>query len=123
VSLAHSFGTYLRGYRDNLLQFVRPAFCTSQIEVPSPQHARNLHTATLLPSGAVLIAGGGDDNSTAELYDPTTGSFSTTGGMEVGRSRHSATLLPGGSVLVIGGGSYVGIASAELYQEKGAFDY
>jgi N-acetylneuraminic acid mutarotase len=78
--------------------------------------ARSLQTATLLPSGAVLITGGGDDNSTAELYDPVTGSFSITGGMETGRSGHSATLLPNGSVLVVGGGSFVGIATAELYQ-------
>jgi hypothetical protein len=63
----------------------------------------------------VLIAGGGDDNSTAELYDPAIRSFSITGGMEVGRSGHSATLLPSGSVLVVGGGQYVGIATAELY--------
>jgi WD40 repeat protein len=82
----------------------------------SMTRARSLHTATLLPSGKVLIAGGGDDNSTAELYDPAIGSFSITGGMEVGRSGHSATLLPNGSVLVVGGGSLVGIATAELYQ-------
>jgi hypothetical protein len=82
----------------------------------SMTEARSLHTATLLPSGNVLIAGGGGDNSTAELYDPATGSFSITGGMEVGRSGHSATLLPSGSVLVVGGGTYVGIATAELYQ-------
>jgi len=78
--------------------------------------ARNLHTATLLPSGLVLIAGGGDDNSTAEVYDPATGNFSITGGMEVGRSGHTATLLPNGSVLVAGGGIFNGLASAELYQ-------
>jgi Bacterial Ig-like domain (group 2) len=82
----------------------------------SMTRARSLHTATLLPSGKVLIAGGGDDNSTAELYDPAIGSFSITGSMEVGRSGHSATLLPNGSVLVVGGGSLVGIATAELYQ-------
>ena len=85
--------------------------------------ARNLHTATLLPSGNVLIAGGGVNNSTAELYDPATGSFSITGGMEVGRSGHSATLLPNGSVLVAGGGIFAGLASAELYQNGSPFDY
>ena len=77
---------------------------------------RSLHTATLLPSGLVLIAGGGDENSTAEVYDPATGSFSITGGMEIGRSGHTATLLPNGSVLVAGGGIFAGLASAELYQ-------
>jgi hypothetical protein len=82
----------------------------------SMAEARSLHTATLLPSGEVLVAGGGDDNSTAELYDPATGAFSITGGMEIGRSGHTATLLPNGSVLVAGGGIFAGLASAELYQ-------
>ncbi len=78
--------------------------------------ARTFHTATLLPSGKVLVAGGGDESSTAEVYDPVTGSFSTTGGMEIGRSGHTATLLSNGSVLVSGGGMFAGLASAELYQ-------
>jgi Bacterial Ig-like domain (group 2)/Galactose oxidase, central domain/Kelch motif len=82
----------------------------------SMAEARALHTATLLPSGNVLVAGGGDENSTAEVYDPATGSFSITGGMEIGRSGHTATLLPNGSVLVAGGGILAGLASAELYQ-------
>jgi hypothetical protein len=82
----------------------------------SMAEARSLHTATLLPSGEVLVAGGGDDNSTAEVYDPATGAFSITGGMEIGRSGHSATLLPNGSVLVAGGGIFAGLASAELYK-------
>jgi hypothetical protein len=78
--------------------------------------ARTFHTATLLPNGNVLVAGGGDDNSTAEIYDPATASFSITGGMETGRSGHTATLLSNGSVLVAGGGIFNGLASAELYQ-------
>jgi Galactose oxidase, central domain len=82
----------------------------------SMTEARTFHTATLLPSGKVLVAGGGDENSTAEVYDPATGSFSTTGGIEIGRAGHTATLLPNGSVLVAGGGIFAGLASAELYQ-------
>ena len=82
----------------------------------SMAEARTYHTATLLPSGKVLVAGGGNENSTAEVYDPATGSFSITGGMEIGRSGHTATLLPNGSVLVAGGGIFAGLASAELYQ-------
>ena len=78
--------------------------------------ARVSHTATLLPNGTVLVAGGGAQNATAEIYDPATGSFTTTGGMEIGRSGHTATLLTNGSVLVAGGGLFVGLASAELYQ-------
>ncbi len=82
----------------------------------SMAEARTFHTATLLPSGEVLVAGGGDENSTAEVYDPANSSFSTTGAMEIGRSGHTATLLPNGSVLVAGGGIFAGLASAELYQ-------
>ncbi len=78
--------------------------------------ARILHTATLLPSGEVLVTGGGVENSTAEIYDPSTSSFRFTGGMEIGRSGHTATLLSNGSVLVAGGGIFAGLATAELYQ-------
>jgi hypothetical protein len=78
--------------------------------------ARSLHTAMLLSSGRVLVAGGDDDNSTAEVYDPAIGIFSITGGMEVGRSGHTATLLPNGSVLVAGGGIFAGLATAEVCQ-------
>ncbi|MBI3667941.1 MAG: kelch-like protein, partial [Acidobacteria bacterium] len=73
------------------------------------------HTATLLPSGKVLIAGGG--NSSAELYDPTTNTFSATGGMTSNRSFHTATLLPNGRVLIAGGSGNSGaaVATALLY--------
>ena len=75
---------------------------------------REGHTATLLPNGMVLVAGGG--SPTAELYDPSTGLFTLTGSMETERTGHSATLLPNGKVLVAGGGSGSPLASAELYQ-------
>jgi hypothetical protein len=75
---------------------------------------RSLHTATLLPNGKVLVAGGNDQNNflqTAELYDPATGSWTATGNLNTARYYHTATLLPNGKVLVAGGGGY----SAELY--------
>ena len=64
------------------------------------------HTATLLPSGKVLVAGGyanGGYLSSAELYDPATGSWSSTGSLGTARSDHTATLLPSGKVLVAAG--------------------
>lgn len=77
---------------------------------------RYLHTATLLPDGKVLVAGGRDSNdqtlASAELYDPSTGTWTTTASMTEARGGHIATLLLNGRVLVVGGG--VG-PSTELY--------
>jgi hypothetical protein len=89
--------------------------------------ARAGHTATLLPDGTVLVAGGGTSPSdtlrSAESYDPRTGSWSATGSMTKARGSHTAILLRDGRVLVAGGGvgiSSSGIeASAELYDPKG----
>ncbi len=89
--------------------------------------ARSWHTMTLLPSGKVLAAGsytsGGrsmlfnpddpesdasdpkDPSAMAELYDPATRTWSTTGSMKLGRYRATATLLPSGKVLLVGGGT------------------
>lgn len=81
--------------------------------------ARDLHTATFLPNGKVLIAGGHDRSGirycSAELYDPVAGTWTTTGPMAVARSEHTATLLPSGMVLVTGGEGNGTTASAELY--------
>ena len=67
--------------------------------------ARGLHTATLLPSGKVLVAGGSNSGalSSAEIYDPATGSWSRPGSLGTARAGHTATLLPSGQVLVAGG--------------------
>jgi N-acetylneuraminic acid mutarotase len=71
--------------------------------------ARAQHTATLLPDGRILVAGGAitnEDNSAtaaAELYDPRAGTWTKTGSMLTPRARHSATLLRNGTVLVAGG--------------------
>jgi hypothetical protein len=93
--------------------------------------ARGGHTATLLPNGKVLIAGGGDQgggtlpdfgtsSNTAELYDPAAGAFTRTGDMVTGRYGHTATLLSNGKVLIVGGvesgdSLFRTIPTAELY--------
>src|SRR5207253_8815277 len=67
---------------------------------------RLYHTATLLPNGMVLVAGGiinGIYLASAELYNPATGSWSPTGSFDTGRIFHTATLLPNDKVLVAGG--------------------
>jgi galactose oxidase-like protein len=82
--------------------------------------ARANQTATLLTTGAtsgqVLIAGG-NNISSSELYDPTTGSFSATGSMTTARGYHIATLLGDGTVLMVGGFDANNniLAAAELY--------
>ncbi len=62
--------------------------------------ARSGHTATLLPDGKVLIAGGMRRNQdfykSAELYDPATGKFLPTGEMSIGRVGQIAVLLRSG---------------------------
>ena len=84
--------------------------------------ARDTHTATLLPNGMVLVAGGVDsnfnDSASAELYDPATGTWTChRQPQHRTRSSHTATLLPNGMVLVAGGSTAVAIpsASAELF--------
>jgi len=97
--------------------------------------ARAAHSATLISGcncpadGKVLIAGGtraagslGSTLKTAELYDPATGKFASTGAMKATRARHSATLIASGplagNVLIAGGTSDESggdVASAELY--------
>lgn len=68
--------------------------------------ARQFHTATLLPDGRVLVAGGADVGyfiSGAELYVPAAGTWTTTGSLGIPRGIHTATLLPDGKVLAAGG--------------------
>lgn len=87
---------------------------------------RGAATATALRNGKVLIVGGGSGHypsqnvyRSAELYDPATRKFTSTGPMSVARHKHAAVLLASGKVLVVGGsdnrdwhGEY---SSAEIY--------
>ena len=84
-------------------------------------HLHVQHTATLLPNGKVLVAAGGDGLggilSSAELYDPATGSWTAhrQPRHRTLRSHGDATALRQGAG---GGGSNLDIdtlSSAELY--------
>jgi hypothetical protein len=102
--------------------------------------ARDSHSATLLPNGSVLVAGGyvhtfdGDAQPewysifTAELIDPVTLAARPAASLESDRTEHVATLLNNGEILVTGGRSgyqelccspkpyIVSLNSAELYK-------
>jgi hypothetical protein len=78
------------------------------------------HTATLLPDGVVLIAGGGvsygSNSNCAELYDPIGQTWTQAPSMITPRQYHTATLLTNGLVLAVGGAFFgTPLASAELY--------
>jgi hypothetical protein len=82
---------------------------------------RAAYSATLLDSGAVLIAGGEDAGiivPSATLLDPATGIATATGGLVTARKGHTATRLNDGRVLVTGGTDGNGnvLASAEVYK-------
>jgi WD40 repeat protein len=77
---------------------------------------RYAQTSTLLQNGGVLITGGFSFDSSAcdqngnspavasaEIYDPSNGSFAPTGSMAEVRGGHTATLLTNGKVLIAGG--------------------
>ena len=84
---------------------------------------RSSHTATLLRDGRVLLAGGSFEKfgstglKDAELYDPTSRSWSATGSLQTPRYLHTATLLRSGEVLAAGGSTFAPEATdtAELF--------
>lgn len=95
----------------------------ASIEVAPLPEPRDHHTATVLKSGKVLVAGGGKGSEislptgqatldSALLYDPATDKWQTTGRMHERRAGHRAALLDDGRVLVVGGGSKVGYPCA-----------
>ncbi|WP_239014851.1 Kelch repeat-containing protein [Archangium violaceum] len=78
----------------------------------SMNEGRSAHTATLLPSGKVLVVAGTTTNfwtnssaetRSVELYDPDTNEWSAGPSIFTPRRKHTATLLYSGKVLVTGG--------------------
>jgi N-acetylneuraminic acid mutarotase len=89
--------------------------------LPPMNVARGNLTATLLPNGQILVAGGinaaGNPIVSSELFNPATGKWTLTGAMNVARDEHTAVLLSTGNVLVAGGENAAGVTTArtELY--------
>ena len=106
---------------DAVVAATPPSIDTFASSTPSMNNARYTATATLLPNGKVLIAGGQNNFapiSSTELYDPVTNTFAaSTPSMSTARSLATATLLPNGKVLIAGGNGTgsVALRSVELY--------
>jgi N-acetylneuraminic acid mutarotase len=123
------------------LEFTNLALASAEVYNPATNRwtsagslgtARLDHTATLLPSGKVLVTGGwdapGPANSlaSAELYDPATNAWSPAAPMVGSRTFHTATLLADGRVLVVGGQGFrmragafdVSLPNAEIYDPE-----
>jgi Galactose oxidase, central domain len=87
---------------------------------------RSGHTASRLPDGRVLIAGGENSSEVlnqCEIFDPSSVTFSIAGNMGSARVDHSATLLSDGRVLIAGGRDAVGaVNTIEVFDPaSGAF--
>jgi len=68
--------------------------------------------------GGLTGSGGNVVVSSAELYNPATGTFTVTGSLTTARFVHTATLLSNGQVLIAGGQATLNgnsLSSAELY--------
>ena len=83
--------------------------------------------AVLLSTGKVFVAGGyscdGSGNcsslTSAEIYDPTAGTFSSAGTMTVARSGHTMTVLGNGTVLIAGGENCTSATSVQCFVGRG----
>ena len=107
---------YCLNQQSSSQSIIAPAATSAWANTGTLNAARRSHSATLLPDGKVLVAGG--DNGfdapvlkSAELYDPANQQWSYTGSLNIPRLIHTATLLPNGKVLVAGGSNDLGARS------------
>lgn len=87
--------------------------------------ARSWPTATLLPSGRVLVTGGVSNFTwdSAEIYEPAAGGYwRPAGHMSERRVMHTATLLHDGRVLVVGGKTDIVDAGGEALASSEIWD-
>jgi hypothetical protein len=91
--------------------------------------AREYATATLLPNGLVLIAGGVTssggspvDTNTTELYNPVFNSFAVGPNMNAARHLAAAALLPNGKVFIAGGETGTSTHNATVLNSTELYD-
>ena len=109
-------------YVKGTAEFYDPA-ANAWLAAPSLPEAKGGFTATLLPTGEVLVAGGyseSDDSlASAAIFDPIANRWRSTAPLHTARFWHTATALPDGNVLVVGGWAddWLGLSlpDAELY--------
>jgi Kelch motif protein len=126
-------GDSLQGSAETTFGSVPPANNTAELFDPAAASwsyvgnlntGRSGHTATLLPNGEMLVAGGwtftppnsGVRTKSSERYEARSAVWLPAGDLNAARSAHTATLLPNGKVLVVGGYGAGGVLnSGELY--------
>ncbi len=90
-------------------------------------YERASHSATLLPDGTVLVAGGQKGPvvlSLSEIYNPASNAFERSARLKQARKDHTATILSDGEVLVVGGDDGQAVtATGEVFDPaSGLFD-
>jgi hypothetical protein len=100
--------TSLASYKPHTVAAIAVAHNVGTVSSTAPMlDPRSGHSATLLPDGTVLIAGGMRRNQdfyrSTEIFDPVSNQFHRVGDMLLARVGPAAVLLPSGKVLILGG--------------------
>ena len=104
----------------NTVELYDPVTGTFAVLPATMSSARGAHSATLLPDGELLIAGGYDGlkrTASADLFQPALGSFTSLSPVTMAsvRFNHTATLLPSGKVLIAGGDGDINSDEADVF--------